>query len=268
MTARHPALVRLESYLGSRYSPHTIRDTLGQAGAFIAQSKGVGREYLIGYMDGLVSRGLKPRSIITIMSRLRALYHANGWSWPLLPRDMHLGLPDAGPGGPALSPDEIRQLILGAKGGGRLDVVAMALSTTWGFRPAEMATILSSGLDGRAISVQTSKLGRRREHTIPVVLASALTFRGRERTTDGLHKAFERLMCAHVRDTRTGEGWHSVRRSLVTGLLEAGLREAALHKWMGWQYKGQDIVDRYYRPDPAKLDAEVYALHPFLPFWA
>jgi len=75
-------------------------------------------------------------------------------------------------------------------------------------------------------------------------------------------------MRAHIRAPRTGEGWHSLRRSVVTGLTNAGLAEVKMNAWMGWQYKGQDMTQRYYRPDPAELDLEVYALHPFLPYWA
>ena len=76
---------------------------------------------------------------------------------------------------------------------------------------------------------------------------------------------FERSMGDTGRKPGYGEGWHSIRRALVTALVNHGLDQYSVSRWMGW--KLNDTAYRYFRPDPVELDAKVYSHHPYLAVW-
>jgi len=269
MTTSSIMLAALRTYMGSRYSPHTLDNTLGQAERFLAKSgahPAYSREQLLAYMDYLVGAGYKPRSIQVILSGVHTLFVANRIEWPLDKRDTHLGLPAGEELAPVLSPEDVARLIAGARRERGRDAVAVALATTWGLRATEMAAVFGAGLDGKELVVQSAKGGEVRRHTIPPELRPLLQFRPYPITRDGLHKAFDRMMSRHVRPPQEQEGWHAVRRSLVTELVTVGVEERLIHRWMGWHVAG--ITYRYWRPTPAQVDAAVYPRHPFLPFWS
>lgn len=265
-------LTKLEQSLGVRYSENTVKAFVGQARRFVAavgEKSGYDKQDILRYTDMLVKAGYKEDSILTILSGVRALFHANGWAWPLARRDLHLGLPQEDPGGPVMPHEDIARLIAAAKGLAAPEAPAIAMSTLYGLRAAEIAMVLAAGCDGRTLAVQTAKAGRRRSHYVPHVAHAALRFTGRPITVDGVHTLFGRVMARHVRPHARGEGWHSIRRALITELSGRGLGEAQIHRWFGWRVApgGSKIAFRYYRPEGQKLDDEVYALHPYLPLW-
>lgn len=263
-------LETLRANLGASYSPDSVRTFMGQAGRFLAWAKasgvagvnGYSREELLRYVEHLtVQRGQKPASVQTALSALRSLAAANGWAWPLGKRDIHLSDPDEG--GPALDPADVGKLIAGARHAGSPAVQVVAISTTWGLRAVEIETVLGAGMDGAVLDIQTGKGGHRRRHQVPTALAEYLTFAPMALGRRALHDLYRRLMREHVRPPRAGEGWHAIRRSLVTGLVGAGVPEPTVYRFMGWRISHTPY--RYHRPP--SLDPTIYRAHPFLPFW-
>lgn len=270
LSAGDQYLDKLNVSLGARYSEHTRAAFVGQGRRFM-QVVGVKAEYsredVLLFVDTMVRAGYKEASIQTIVAGVRALFAANKWAWPLERRDMHLGMAQEDAGGPVMPDADVARLIRASRTVGPPEAQAIALATTYGFRAQEIAAVLTSGANGRLIVVQTAKTGRKREHSVPGILQVPLTFSPYPIGVDGVHKAFQRVMERCVRPPLKGEGWHAIRRALITGLLDNELAEFKLHSWMGWRAPGNKISYRYFRKGGKELDAEVFAKHPFLPYW-
>lgn len=274
MTVLRPAssaslyIQKLEAYLGSRYSPDTVGAFCRQSAAFLRVAgvkASYSRQDVLSYTDHLIRANYKPQSITVMLHGVKALFRALQIPWPLDRGDGHLGLPDVEREAPILPKADVIRLIQGAKHARPVDRAICCLSTVYGLRNSELARIISAGLDGEALMVQTSKHGRKRVHGIPAPLAPMLTYPAYELGRDAVHKIFDRLMVEYVRPPIRREGWHSVRRSVVTALKQANLDSYLIQKWMGW--KDKDIAFVYYRPDPVEVDAEIYRAHPFLQSW-
>ncbi len=265
-------LWRLREDLGSRYSWDTVRTFLIQAKLFL-QYAGAKPEYsradVLAYVDHLIADGKKRKSINLALASTRALFRALGITWPL--GRTHLGIRDDDEGGPVLAADEVRRLIRGAKSGTpELYATIAALSSTYGFRPIEIQAALAQGCDGKELTLQSAKAGRVRHHQIPEVVRPYLTFRGKKMGRAKLHQIFQELMTIHVRGTKDGEGWHSIRRSLVGELQMNGVPLETISRFMGWKMAVPGIPQtafRYFRPEAERIDAEIFAKHPFLGFW-
>lgn len=253
---------------GNRYSQCTIDNHQSHARRFL-QEVGVksvySRQDLLSFVDRMVEAGYRHQSIYTILRSVHSLLHANGIPWPLDKRDLYIGGAQGPPNTPMLTHDEIRQMIEGAKGARFPDMQITILSTLYGFRNRELAKIISNGLDGKVIDVQTAKRGRRRVHQIPAPLSKVLCFKGKCHQPEAAHKAFERIMKRYVRPPKPQEGWHSNRRSLVTGLLTNGCSETTVTAFMGWTKT--ETVFRYFHPEPTDIDERVFKVHPFYSMW-
>jgi len=262
-------LSTLAAHLGERYSAHTRRAFLQQGHHFLT-SCGVkavySREEVLAFVDDLIRQGYKADSIRTILTGVRAMFDVNRLAWPLAERDTRLGLPQETPTRPTLSPREVGLLIGAVRDSPGFPRAVVALVSVWGLRGDEVARAFAAGCDGRRLEVQTAKGGRKREHTVPSFLAPALRFSPTRVSTRLLHDQFEKLMRARVREPLPREGWHAVRRAVVTGLFGAKVERHEIHHWMGWKEK-EDIALDYYHPDEAELDRRIYRVHPFLPFW-
>ncbi len=258
----------LRVYLGNRYAASTVEAVLSQSERFLREV-GVKPRYtrldVMAFVNGMVNKGYRRRSINTILTGVRSLFHANGIPWPLDRRDMHLGLTEDDPDTPVLSIEDIARLIQGAKSARFPDLQITMLSTLYGLRNTELAAVITGGLDGRSLEVQPAKGGRRRVHSIPEPLSKALTFKGHTIGRDGVHKIFQRLMVRHVRPPSKREGFHAIRRALVTGLVEAGASEYTIFWFMGWHKK--EMVWKYFHPNPRDIDREIFQVHPFYPLW-
>jgi len=260
-------LNRLESYLGTRYAVNTREAYLGQSRRFldvVGAKPAYNKMELISYINGLVRGEYRSRSISTIVSGVKAMFDANELHWPLTRRDMHLGMTEDREKAPALERDEVVKLILSVK---ELDwpyKPALALASVYGPRPSEIAYCLSHGVDGQVLRFPV-KRGHIRTHTIPPELRRPLCFPGHNMTRDGLHHAFDRLLSRFVRPPAPGEGWHSIRRSLSTAMNKTGIDHYVFAQFMGWQV--QEMPFHYDRTTPAEVDAKVFELHPFLPYW-
>lgn len=261
-------IATLRQSLGKRYSEHTIDGFTRQSRQFLAAA-GVKDNYtrsdVLSYVDRLIAGGYRAQSIHTMLSGVRALFHALQLPWPLDRRDMHLGIPEGDKQQPTLTIPEVAQMIKATQGTRSLEEIVVALSTTYGLRSTEIVAVLGGGLDGKAVEVQTAKLGNRRVHGVPRVLADVLSFKPMNVNRAALHYVYIVLMGALERETQEHEGWHALRRSLVTELLGRGLPLYTVYRFIGWKVK--DTAFTYYRPDPLQVDREIFGKHPYLGFW-
>ena len=262
-------LERLRDDLGNRYSPDTVRTFLIQSKAFLEYA-GAKPEYtradVLSYVDHLIAEDKKHSSVNLALSAIRALFRALAIPWPLSKTDLHLGIPVADEGGPVLSTADIANLIHGVRNyKPNLYTTITALSTTFGFRPIELQKALAQGCDGKELVLRSAKGGRTRHHDIPLPVKPYLDFIPTKMSRAKLHQIFQELMTIHVRAVIAGEGWHSIRRALVTELLEAGVPMPTVSRFMGWKMK--ETAFAYFRPDSERVDIEIYKRHPFLQFW-
>jgi hypothetical protein len=263
-------LTRLEAHLGERYSPHTRRAFLGHARRFLdfaGVQPSYGRENVLAYVDRLILEGFKEPSIRAMLTGIRVMFDVNGLTWPLERRDLRLGLPQEDPLTPTLTLKEVGLLIRGTRETPGFPRTVVALASIFGLRGDEIIRALAAGCSGEILEVQTAKGGRKRRHHIPERLRPVLTFSPSTVSARSLHNLFESLMRHFVRPPRPREGWHAVRRSVVTGLFGAGLSEEVIHRFMGWKSAEKTIAFRYFHPDPTALDLHVYRKHPYLPLW-
>ena len=259
----------LEDYLGNRYSPRTVGNYTYHARQFL-QTMGVKSGYdrtdILKYVDRLIERKYKRRSITSMLDGVKYLFHVMNWPWPLRPRDLHIGLPEGKTEAPVISNDDIAKMIYGVQGAPYPYPQLVALSTMFGLRNIELTRAMGAGCDGQKLIIQTAKLGDIREHKIPDALSGILTFKPMVMSGDTVHRAFDAVMKAYVRPPKTGEGFHAVRRSLVTNLINQHIHPYVLAKFMGWTI-ARETPYTYYHPTPEAVEIEIMQAHPFYPIW-
>lgn len=200
---------------------------------------------------------------------------------------------------PALDPEIIRQMIKAATTGilNAEESAMLALSTIYGLRRVEMASIVSGGgdtlsdinLKSRVLFIQTAKHGRQRYHLIPeeiVPYLAAYRFpkkpRPAQELTDLFYSIERKLGLDHIPEV----GWHAIRRTLVQVLIEAGLPELTVMSFLRWKRTERSMVALYYattrvglggvrgrtlevqmKESDRRIDEAVFEVHPFLPEW-
>ena len=198
---------------------------------------------------------------------------------------------------PAMDPADIRAMIRTARGleptqnNITLDechCCFLLMSTMWGLRRTEMVSLCPEDIDTKAgkngmIYVKTSKRGRARWHLVPGDLMPIITAWGfrEEFNNFNMSMLFKDLKLAIGFPMKSEVGWHSIRRSLVMGLMAADFDIAAVHKFMRWKRPTGDMVMRYatsriisrqgeqqeLATDDRKSDEAILAKHPFIDFW-
>lgn len=167
------------------------------------------------------------------------------------------------------------------------DSFFLAMSTIYGLRDAEMASLTPENFDleNQMVFVETKKYGRQRFHSIPdeifpiiLEIAPHLPPTTRQRVIRSFHAIERASGLRHTPDT----GWHSVRRSLDHFLLKKGLDIPSAHSFMRWKRVRKEMAIGYAQvrfagsgggyvsmsesdADQDKLIFDKY--HPFLPLW-
>ena len=269
MSSRDQYLENLGRFYGNRYSKDTVANAYSQARRFMDKvgAKTVySREEVLGYVDHLIAEGYRPRSILQIMRSVKILLLANDIAWPLRQGDLHLGMPKGERVAPLLASDEIVKLIRATYRVAAPYGPAVALSTIWGLRSTEITQALNAGCDGKILVVQSAKGGYVRRHTIPQNLSMVMAFRPYHAARRTVHYIFAQLMTQYVRHPAEREGWHAVRRSLITELVRAKVDRGIIFSYMGWS-DSRNMVYTYWHPESAEIDKEVYQAHPFLKYY-
>jgi len=145
---------------------------------------------------------------------------------------------------PELSYEDVEKMIRASGRLDRMDAALLALSTTYGMRRVEMASLTRSNFDFRngVLTYRPAKKKGRviKYHLIPGEIKDVLMAYGfpRRASIRTVSYAFHRICrMAGVKSGR-GYGWHSVRR-LLDRLLLSRLPEYVVNFYMGWESRTQ-----------------------------
>jgi len=204
----------------------------------------------------------------------------------LLAKIQHWGLGPQGKDFPQLSlkrvsPDEIRRTILSKDAIGSMitlgkkllkpvELCYLALATTYGLRRIEMVRLTQDSFSDGHLIVDTAKGGRKTTHLIPPQIVPYLSS-FKHYAAASLTHMFHRIAEKCVVDTATGYGYHSIRRSLTTELIlseASALNVIRFMRWSDASTQGEfGMLAIYARKDQARIDQDIFKLHPFLHFW-
>lgn len=193
-------------------------------------------------------------------------------AWPMGKRDApRVGDEDIR--APALEFDEGKAMVELAVSGQLTEAESafLAVASTYGARPEELLRISPEHLDWdqERIFIDTCKGGVKRWHSIPEQIAPHLGNYGfaKEYSPFRLHQMYLGIEKRAGVKHRERAGFHSFRRTLDTWLMDR-LGEAKTKVFLRWKLKSSpEMPLRYYTAEQATIDAEVFEVLPFLPFW-
>jgi len=174
---------------------------------------------------------------------------------------------------PVLDFERAKRLIEWAKHeGSKATKFYLSLASTFGFRRAELSMLSERSFDGGYIIVPPLKKGKKRVHKIPEPIEEyVFGFTPKPMSEATMSRFFKGMAKKAGIKIRAKEGWHSIRRLVVTSLSEAGLNYLIIHKFMRWSEGRENrqlaMVARYTRMEDDKVDALVYQNHPLLRLW-
>lgn len=226
--------------------------------------------------------GISERTLRKEFFHIKKLCQANSWDFPFEKDDVPL--PEEPVSTVALDIPVIEKLIAARKKYTERERFFLAVSTIFGCRREELATLERRNIDDESIFIKTAKHGRPVKHLLPPELRKLSDdYRPRRHTADSLTEMFRRICHKAGVEHKSGWGWHSIRRTLVTCLVglfpKNNLDPALIADYMGWAksslsglFGGASMVGFYRRPeildsDPYGLDKIVFSIHPFLPLW-
>jgi len=150
------------------------------------------------------------------------------------------------------------------------EVAYLALSTTYGLRREEMCNPNAPDINDGTITIHTVKGGPTTTHLIPPELSPFLQD-FRTYSTDYMSHIFLGMLRKTGVKVGAGYGWHSIRRALATELLLSEVSALNILRYMRWSdasLKGEfGMLTIYAKKDQARIDQQIFRIHPFLPYW-
>jgi integrase len=246
------------------------RDFADKFASCCGVKKVYGREDVIEFLAQLRREGYKQSSIDVMIRPVRLLAQIQRWpgGFPRLAMSkVRVGDVER----PFLNHDEVCEMIRRAKMFcNRRELAYLALSTTYGLRRAELASL--EICDGE-VTVDTVKGGVVTTHIIPDEIKPYI---GGYRCADIRYVSLMfRRICEKVGYDFEGRnyGWHAIRRALATELVEVEMRMSVLNiiRFMRWSddaVRGEfGMLVVYAQRDQAKIDRSIFKVHPFLGSW-
>lgn len=278
----------LEKYAASLPDSPFRNHYVSYARSFLDYADGLDKESVNRYLAKLKREGKAANTINFAFGVIRRLFIVNKLDWDFRRGEApQVGQRDVSK--PALDPELIKVMI-GAARDGKLDAdpsCFLALSTIYALRREEMCDLESGDLDLKAdtIFISTAKFGRERYHLIPPEIKPFLEAHdfSTRYSLQQMSQMFWRVVNGSGLEALKPHrlGWHSIRRTVKTGLDDSGLSIYAVHSFMRW--KGVDrefAMDLRYHAthfiglegttvvtDEAESDREIFLKHPFLQFW-
>jgi hypothetical protein len=275
---------RLAAY-AQHVGPARARQTLAVVRRYLAWGGTAADSQLAAYAEHLHRAGYQPGTIDWQCRAIRAFWRAVGERPPANP----VRREPAREWRPALAPAVVRTMIAAARAGEVSDGAAayLAAATLYGCRHVELRRLADPAFRDLAherVYIEAAKHSWARWVWCPPAVHPWMAQWPRL-TPRGGYVAFAEL-CAVAQVEAPGPlGWHSLRRALAQGLLDAGVPLLALVRFLRWQ-SGPDIPGaaeaiRYTRPTVVigatttvvpdagtrAFDAAVWDAHPFLPAW-
>lgn len=250
------------------------------------------RETVLKFLDRLKRKKYSDGTLNFVFRVIRTLYNRNsdalrndGIDWPFR-RGETPQIRENKIVAPALDPDIIIEMIEKMLTDGSPEEKAfLALSTTFGLRREEMLELEPSDISirDRSIHVKTLKHGRERTHLIPDQIVPAL-----EGYSFANHFSEFALLGVWYRiEWKTDfphqdqVGWHSIRRTLNTLLMDQ-LPENTVMSFLRWKQRtsshmpfrysaqtfiGRDTTATRVIGEAKDVDSKVFQVHPFIKYW-
>lgn len=255
-----------EIYLKSkRVRPSTLRTYIPEAGRFLKSIKGdeFDESDARAYLANLYAA--KDNTARKIYYAMAALFKSQKIPFEMEPPQMELN-----PFQPTIRQEEMPVLITAVKEcGDSNERGALALSSIYGIRRIEIWRASENDLnrEDRTITIHTAKHGRERCHLVPdEVLDHIVGYDFVPRSDQWYADLFWGMIKKAGLDLPKGYGFHSIRRSLYTGLT-GRVDYLFRHEFLRWRIRGIDMGMIYDQTSPAQIDQIVFAQHPFLGCW-
>jgi len=275
--------IHLDNYEGSLRSTGSTRNLyLSYAKRFLdfASGRELDRKAVEDYLKVLRKQGYSDGTINFTFRVIKRVYDCNGIPWTFR-RGEAPQIRESEVFAPALDPEDIGEMITAKDKLTPQERAFLALSTTYGLRRTELASISPSDLDfnTNTVFIMTAHRGRQRYHIIPPEIKPYLedynfaSMNQFEASTVFL-SIEDKAGLQHI----DGVGWHAIRRTVDTLLLDK-LPEATVADFMRWKSRGI-MPQRYYATrfvgrkggivlskESRSVDEKVFEVHPFLPYW-
>jgi len=269
---------RVRRSMGLRREPSTIARYAQFAQRF-ARFTGKEQDFTetdaLAFIDDLIAKGYSDSSVRWSYYALKRVYRAVGSPFTVTLEDLPLGRRGA-VHRPVLSRDEVAGLIAFVRRYGSLaERFYLAMSTTYGLRRVELSRLTREsfrlGEAESTVRIDTAKHGEPRTHLIPAeikpVIDAALKAEALGYGVSALTIMFRELHHKAGLQRNGALGWHSIRRSLDTQLLDANLPYYVVKDFLRWKASPSDMPGLYHRPSPADVDRRVFGVHPFVSCW-
>lgn len=155
---------------------------------------------------------------------------------------------------------------------GETELAYLALATTYGMRRVELAKLSPRDITDNHIRIRTAHEGPETEQLIPVEIQPYIACLTRGYRPDTLTHIFHRIMVKTGFHVERGFGWHSIRRTLATELILSEASAINVIRFMRWSeasIKGEfGMLAIYAAKDQARIDEQIFKVHPFLPYWS
>ena len=228
------------------------------------------RADIMKFLNLLADEGKTKNTLRWTAYVLRRFFKSLGIEFPLSPEEFPPNPSDDDIQAPVLSRDDVAQLITSVryKGTSRMKAY-LALSTTFGLRRGELIRVNRKDIKNGKILIHTIKGGTPRSHLIPDEIKEHLDgYSFGPLHEQSLIYLFSRMQRLAELEHSNREGFHSIRRGLVTELLNAGVQIHFVYSFMRWKMATRlGTMGIYTRPDPEQVDKTVFKVHPYLKFW-
>lgn len=213
-------------------------------------------------------QGFSQNSINTHLRPIKLLAQIQGWPFPKLSmrrvRDEDITRT-------IFSKDQVISLIqMGRQLLTPKEISYLALATTYGLRREEMSKPEPPDIADGSITIHVVKGGPTTTHLIPPEIAPYLD-NFSPYSADHMSHMFLRMLYKTGVRVGTGYGWHSIRRALTTELVLAEASVLNIMRFMRWSEasigKELGMLRVYAKKDQARIDSEIFKIHPFLPYW-
>lgn len=146
----------------------------------------------------------------------------------------------------------------------------LALATTYGLRREELGKPDPPEIIDSKITVHTVKGGPITTHLIPPEIVPFLE-NYKPYSADYMSHRFLQILYKTGIKVGAGYGWHSIRRALATELLLSEASALNISRFMRWSdttlKQEFGMLTIYAKKDQARIDNQIFRMHPFLPYW-
>jgi integrase len=228
--------------------------------------------------------GVSERTLNKEFFYLKKLADANDWPFPFKKGEAPVADTDASQ--PVFTREEVEKMILGQSLLSRQQRFYLIVSTIWGCRVGELASIKKIHYNQETITLYIEKHKQifKKQHLIPNIFIPAFEdYHPVEMSTDALGTMFHNICDKTEVNAPKGHSWHSIRRTLDTllgwSLLENRLDKGWATDFMGWAKassgarSGAGGMQAFYdhsgqvSKDPWYQENQILAVHPFVPVW-